>query len=62
MNYLSSHSQNRSVCVIVYAGLHININNLGGNDFFNFLVFAAIEFPAFLIGDYTRKRIIKFRG
>ncbi len=36
--------------MVVYFGLHININNLGGNDFFNFLVFAAIEFPAYFLG------------
>ncbi|CAG0897544.1 unnamed protein product, partial [Darwinula stevensoni] len=38
-----------SVLHMTYHGLHININSLGGNDFLNYLIFGAIEFPAYLM-------------
>lgn len=34
----------------VYYGLGLNTSNLGGNDYINFIIFAAVEIPAYSLG------------
>lgn len=46
----------------VYYGLGLNTSNLGGNDYINFVIFAAVEIPAYSLGlvllDLVGRRII----
>ena len=39
----------RFVCSLVYYGLSLNTSNLGGDDYVNFLISAAVELPANLV-------------
>ncbi|CAG2120293.1 unnamed protein product, partial [Medioppia subpectinata] len=39
-------------CAAVYFGIHLNLYNFSGNEFLNFFLLSAIEFPAYLFGWY----------
>uniref|UniRef100_A0A1E1XE16 Putative organic cation/carnitine transporter n=1 Tax=Amblyomma aureolatum TaxID=187763 RepID=A0A1E1XE16_9ACAR len=36
-----------------YYGLHINVTNMGGNEFINFFLLGLVEFPASIVGWWT---------
>ncbi|XP_054167878.1 organic cation transporter protein-like [Oppia nitens] len=44
------------VNALIYYGLSLNTNNLGGNPFINFLLAGAVEFPAYALCIYLLKQ------
>ena len=47
----------RFVNSLVYYGLSLNSSGLGGNDYINFLILGAIEFPSYLMCQILLKRV-----
>ncbi len=43
----------RFVNSAVYYGLSLGSSNLGGNDYLNFLISGAVEFPAYFMAQMT---------
>ncbi|XP_026479557.1 carcinine transporter-like [Ctenocephalides felis] len=45
------------VCSVTYFTLILNVSNMGGNPFLNFLYQSAVELPAYLLGRFSSDRI-----
>ena len=52
---LDCYSGYRFVNSLVYYGLSLNSSGLGGNDYINFLILGAVEFPAYIMCHFTLK-------